>query len=119
MNRVELSFHETIRSSESEVLQVARRQTCMLGDPREHTRANLLVVAEGKDVVGPTCSLQNTVRSTRLTLDRPPLPKKRCQDSPGLGRRPAAHGVTAKTLPICGTASPWSSRSASTRRDSA
>jgi len=71
----------------------------MLGDPRQHTRPDLIVLMECEYVIRPTDSFQDTMRSARLTLDAPTNPQKGCQSSPGLGGWPLAHDVTAKTPP--------------------
>jgi hypothetical protein len=41
-----------------------------------------------------------------LPFDAPTNSPESGKDTPRLARRPAAHGDTAKTLPICGTGSP-------------
>src|SRR5262249_36991232 len=100
-------------------LKVPRGQAGVLGDPGEHARADFVIVVEGKDVTRPGGPFQDAVRPARLPLDTPPDPQKCRQDAPGFRRRPPTHGITAKTLLICGTGSPWSSRSARTRKDRA
>src|SRR5262249_20191580 len=100
------------RSPHPKELQVSRSQARVLGDAGQHPRAYFVVFVKGKYVIRPTDSFQDTVRATGLALDAPADPKQGSQCLPGLRSGPLTHGATAKTLFICGTGSPWSSRSA-------
>ena len=103
-------------SNSPQRLQVSGSQTGMFGNPRHHARADFVIVVECEDIIRPTDSFQNLMRSARLTLDAPADLEKCSQDPPGFSRWPLTHGVTAKTPLIGGTGSPWSSRSARTRK---
>lgn len=72
--------------------QVVRSQACALGHPREHARSYLLAFMERKDHIRPARSGKGLV-GTRLTLESPADPVKRCEDTIGLGRRPGAHAT--------------------------
>src|ERR1019366_4349868 len=96
-------------------LQIARLHTRMLANAREHARANFLVFMKSENVIGPPNSLQDPMGTPGLTLDTPTDSQQGGENSSRLRRSPLIHGVTAKTPSICGTVSPCSRRSASTR----
>ena len=57
-------------------LQILRSKTGVLGDTRQHLRADLVRVVKGEHEFGPTATAQRAVR-TRLTFNLPPSPKQR------------------------------------------
>ena len=97
--------------------QVVRPQSGRLGDPgREHSRADLGTIVAGECEIGPALPLQYAMRGPGLPIDSPANAQRGGQHASGLGRRPGAQAGTAnRDANPSGTASPCSTRSASTR----
>ena len=90
----------------------------MLCDAGQYPRADFLAFVKGENVIGPTRTSPNAVRSARLPFTRPTNAKQRGQNLPGFGRRPMAHDI-ANTSLSSGISSPYSSRSAIARNANA
>src|SRR5207248_667415 len=97
--------------------EVARPQPRVFRNAGQHARPDLFIVVEREDHVRPAGAFQDAVRSTGLAFYGPAGAQQTRKDSLGFGRRPPAHGATAKTPSISGTGSPWSRRSANTRSE--
>jgi hypothetical protein len=82
---------------------------------RQHSRADFVAVMKSKDIVRPACSLQNSVRS-RLAFDSPTETQQRSQNPGSFRRRPIAHAARKTSAISRGSGSPFSSRSAMTRK---
>ena len=82
----------------------------MLGDPREHSRPDFNVFVKREHDIRPADSFEDTMGAPSpigSTFNAPTDPQQSPPDDfPGLGCRLLAHGTTAKTLLIWGTASP-------------
>ena len=96
------------------VSEVVRAQTRSLGDPRQHTRADLLTGAERKHVLRPTATRKDLVRS-RGAFDAPPDTQQGRQNAASLDGWPSAHAAANWMVFGLGEGSPCSSRSATTR----
>src|SRR5947209_3027419 len=87
----------------------------MLRNSGEHLWANLLIVMKGEGDIGPSLASQSSMR-TRFALDDPADAKERCENPSRFGRAPGRHAALKVTLRRLGAPSPWSRRSARTRR---
>src|ERR1043166_2401387 len=90
----------------------------MLRDSRQHARADLVTVVEGEHVVRIPGAFQRAVR-TGLAFDGPSDAAQGRENAGGFGGRPVAHAASKTPASSGGKASPFSSRSAMTRRASA
>jgi hypothetical protein len=43
----------------------------MPGNPCQHSRADLIAIMEGEDVIGPIVAFEDSVRTTTVTLNVP------------------------------------------------
>ncbi len=66
-------------------LQVVGRETGVLCDSSQHPRTDLVLVVESEHKVLPAVSAEYAMRSPGLAFHNPTYPKKRGQDSVGLG----------------------------------
>jgi hypothetical protein len=66
--------------ADSAVSQVFRSKACMLGDPRQHFRAYFFTIMECKDVVRPTGTDKNPMRSAMVPFDDPTDAKQGGED---------------------------------------
>ena len=100
----------------SAFLQIFWFQPGPLGNSRQHARIDFFAIVKCEHIVWPIWTGEDTVGSFGLALDTPSAPQKGGKHLPGFGRRPVGHAGTAKSSSSSGIASPWSSRSAITRR---
>jgi hypothetical protein len=90
-------------SMATSLLKVSWLESCLPGDTRQHSRTDLLLIAESKHHIRPAVLAQRAMRSG-LALDLPSDPHERGQNPRSLGCRPRAH---AANKPFnSGTASP-------------
>ena len=87
----------------------------MSRDSRQHPGPDFFPIVKRKHEVWPAVSYEDSVRS-RLSLDLPADPQQRCQDLSGLGARPAVHAAENEIVISSELDSPFSRRSATTRR---
>ena len=94
-------------------------QPGVLRDARQHARADVDAVVEGPHVVGPAFAREHPVGAS-LSFDLPADAHERCQDTASFGGAPRRHEArdyaANASLKTAGISSPWSSRSATTRR---
>jgi hypothetical protein len=83
-------------------------------NPRQHSRAQFLSIMECENEVRPAFAGEGSMRPG-LSLDPPADAQERGKQASCLGTRPLAHAALKEMLRRSDPASPWSSRSATTR----
>ena len=78
-------------------LEVLGAQPAVLGETRQHTRAEFLPVVEREDEVRPTGTSEHLVR-TGLALDGPTDAKKCGENETGSSAGPVAHAALKEML---------------------
>src|SRR4051794_21384416 len=71
--------------------QVIGFQPCSLGNPGQHSGADLLVVVEGEDEIGIAVTRENSMRTTGLALHAPADCQEGGENLPCLDCPPSAH----------------------------
>jgi len=90
-------------------------QSGVPGDSLQHSWPDLIGIVEGEHEIGPSLPAQHTVGAAPVTFDRPAFPQQSGENAAGLRRRPAGHAAAKVMSSNAASASPCSSRSASTR----
>ena len=77
--------------------QILGTQAAVLGQTREHARAELLPIVEREDEIRPVRPSEDLVR-TSLTLDRPADAKESGEHETGSSAGPLAHAALKEML---------------------
>ncbi len=88
---------EVRRAAERLSSQVLRTQPAVLGETRQHARADLVPIMEREDKVGPARTGQHLVR-TGLTPDGPADAKERGENDTRPSAGPVAHAAQKEML---------------------
>jgi hypothetical protein len=98
------------------LLQVVWSESSVFGYPRQNLWAYFFLVVEGKPIVRPSFSLKSLMGTWNRPLNAPTYPEESGQDLPRLTRWPLTHTAVKTSSDGNCWLSPYSTRSASTRR---